>query len=729
MKIINFMVSALMAFSSAGDKVSPETIEFKEGKADVIISEDMFTQNSNGYHSDIALLASVLSQCAYDGKLLNNAYEKLGFDLENDVTLFGYADEINNADYITPLINTTDDSLAFSLASRELDDTNLLVITLRGTNLNSTSDILHDISIFGTDFYNYSSPTGFINFFRKVSIGMSLYIDEHPEIAESADNGSLKILITGHSLGGAGTNLLGAYFNTHEDNNYSGFADIDSVNTMYSEILDIPQDDIFIYTFACPNVYYGDPTTADCDNIINIINESDLIPELPDGEKFGQYVYFDTNEKNGLSAHYGYKYINATENEIPDGVRYYGGAVDTEITENMFNQASDEYHKDIAEVAVALSSSAYNGTRDAGYYINSAYRQLGFKSENIEIYGYPSEDYSFSIASREIGQNTLLAVTLKGNSGQSDFYSHIKKDFSQPFMNSMTNPDYYDFYIRVKNALDEYISNHSEILNSAQNRKLKVLISGHSIGGATASLLDAGINSHDSILKISDDDVFVYTFGSPCVYNSEIVCNNIINVMNESDIVTLVPFGTKSGKTVTFDNGFFGMDCYEPTIYAENLPDAPNYTTYTQIILNNPYAEYNIFENDSILNKDKLKTFSDDLNTYIYLPKEDYKIVFSGKNNEILELSVKDQSGGEKYYKNIALISGKIIEYDTENAEMYVNDQNGEHIMKISTEGTEYEIKKTVDSEPEVSTLLIGAGAVCAVIALTMTIKNRKKGD
>ena len=168
---------------------------------------------------------------------------------------------------------------------------------------------------------------------------------------------------------------------------------------MYNEILDIPQDDIFIYTFACPNVYYGDPTTADCDNIINIINESDLIPELPDGEKFGQYVYFDTNEKNGLSAHYGYKYINATENDIPDGVRYYGGAVDAEITENMFNQDSDEYHKDIAEVAVALSSSAYNGTRDAGYYINSAYRQLDFKSENIEIYGYPSEDYSFSIAS------------------------------------------------------------------------------------------------------------------------------------------------------------------------------------------------------------------------------------------------------------------------------------------------------------------------------------------
>lgn len=727
MKMINFMVSAFIAFSATGINVYAETVDYGSGTADVAINQEMFEQNSNGYHSDIAVLSSVLSQCAYNGENLNNAYEKLGFDLENDVTLFGYADQSNNATYDTDLINFEEDSQAFSLATREIDDTRLLVVTLRGTNLESTSDLLTDISIFGTPFYEDSASAGFVSFFYKASVGMSLYIDEHPEITESADNGKLKILITGHSLGGACTNLLGAYFNTHEQIKYKGFSVMDSVAEMYDEKLNIPQEDIFVYSFACPNVYYGDPTTADCDNIINIINESDLIPKIPDGNKFGQSVYFDTNEKNGLSAHYGYKYIDAVENDIPDGVRYYGGAVDTEITENIFNQDSAEYHKDIAEVAVALSSSAYNGSRDAGYYINSAYRQLGFKSENIEIYGYPSEDYSFSIASRETGKNTLLAITLKGNSGQSDFYNDIQKDFSQPFMNSMTNPDYYNFYIIVKDSLDEYISNHSEILNSAQNGKLRVLISGHSIGGAVASLLGAGINNPDSMLKISPDNVFVYTFGSPCVYNSEVVCDNIINVMNESDIVTLVPFGVKSGKTVTFDSGVFGEACYEPAIYTENLPDTTDYTTYMQIILNNPYAEYNIFENNNILSKDKLKTFSDDLNTYIYIPKENHKIIFSGKNNEILELSAKDQTGGEKIYTNISVKSGKTIEYDVENAEMYINDKTGSHIMKISTDGTENEIKKTVDSEPEVSTLLIGAGAVCTVMALIMTMKKNEK--
>lgn len=726
MKIINFALSMVMTFSAVGN--STATVNFGDGSADVTINEEMFLQNSNGYHKDIALLSSVLSQCAYDGESLNNAYDKLGFDLENDVTLFGYADEENNASYNTDLINTTDDSLAFSLATTELDDTRLLVVTLRGTNLNSTSDIMHDISIFGAKFYKESSPTGFLNFFRKVSIGMSLYLDEHPEITESADKGNLKILITGHSLGGAGTNLLGAYFNTHDDNSYSGFDENASVNTMFSEKLDIPQSDIFVYSFACPNVYYGDTTVVDCDNIINVINESDLIPQVPDGQRFGQSIYFDTNEENGLSAHYGYKYINATENDIPDGVRYYGGAVDTQITEKMFCQNSTEYHKDIAEVAVALSSASYNGRRETGYYINSAYRQLGFTSDNIEIYGYPSEDYSFSIASREIGETTLLAVTLKGNSGANDFYKQIDKDFSQPFGNSMTNPDYYDFYIQVKNALDEYASEH-DILNSAQNGKLKVLISGHSIGGAGAMLLGAELNSSDSMLKIPAEDIFVYTFGSPCVYSSAVDCPNVINIMNESDFVTLMPFGTKSGKTVTFDTNSFGIEdvnSYEPKIYVENLPDTNDYTTYRQITLNNPYADFEVMENNTAVPKDKLKTLSDDEHTYIFLPSGNYKINLSGSTDEILELSAKDQKGFEKNYSNVSITNGKKIEFDVESSEMFVNNEDGRHIMNILTDGTEKEVKKSGVSKTGVA---VGTGAVLAVSVSAVLIKRRKKGE
>lgn len=738
-KIISVILSGFTALSIMyGNLVNASAvIEFYDGESEVEINGEMFEQNSNGYHRDIAMLASSLSSASYNGNrengyYINRAYENLGFDVENDVTLFSYEGAENNASYNTDLIDVYGDSLAFSIATREIDNKRLLVIALRGTNLNNTSDILSDISIFGTDFYKDSSPTGFVNFFKKVSIGLSLYLDEHPEIEESADNGSLKILITGHSLGGAGTNLLGAYFNTHEDNDYSGFDE--KVNTMFSEKLDIPQNDIFVYSFACPNVYYGDPTVADCDNVINIINESDLIPQVPNGQKFGQFVYFDTNEDNGLSAHYGHKYVNATDTDIPDGVRYYGGAVDTVITEDIFCQDSDEYHSDIAEIASALSSASYNGRRESGYYINSAYRQLGFTSDNIEVYGYPSDDYSFSIASQKFGQTTLLAVTLKGNSGKENFYEQINKDFSQPFMNSMTNPDYYDFYIRVKNALDEYISNHSEILNSAQDGKLKVLVSGHSIGGAGASLLGAELNSGDSVLKLSENDIFVYTFGCPNVYNtlSDNICPNIINIVNESDIVSFVPFGAKDGKTVAFDNGTFGMNCFEPKIYVENLSEiTDNYVTYRQITINNPYADFEVSEADIPVEKENLKILSDDEHTHIYIPSGDYKIKFSGNTDEILELSDKSQKDFEKSYSNVSLTDGKNVEYDIKNNNMYVTDENGKPVFIVQTDGTEteYNEESTVNTE----TLVI-AGACALLLSSTSAIlifrkRKSKKGD
>ncbi|MCM1358778.1 MAG: hypothetical protein NC205_09295, partial [Prevotella sp.] len=219
-------------------------------------------------------------------------------------------------------------------------------------------------------------------------------------------------------------------------------------------------------------------------------------------------------------------------------------------------------------------------------------------------------------------------------------------------------------------------------------------------------------------------DIFIYTFGSPCVYSSEVPCENVINVMNESDIVTLVPFGVKSGKTVAFDRGIFGKACYEPQIYVENLPEKLDYKTYTQITINNPYAEYAVKKDNNIFNDD-LKKFSDDEHTYIYMPSDDYSINFTGNTEEIIELSVRDQNGFNKSYENIFLTDGKNIEYDIKSAEMYVNDQNGRHIMKISTDGTETEIQEDKNLIP----VMAGAGGVLALAVMSSLIRRGKKGE
>lgn len=747
-KIITVLLSGIILFTLVSTMhVTPEI----SAENHLEINAEMFEQTSGGYHRDIALIASTLSEACYNGYTeVNNAYENLGFDIKNDVTLFSYSGAENNADYDTNLISTEEDSLAFSLATREIADRRLLVITLRGTDLTSTNDILHDISIFGSPFYENSSPTGFLSFFKKVSVGLSLYISEHPEIAESADSGNLRILITGHSLGAAGANLLGAYFNTHDNNSYSGFDGNEAVRFMYDEILDIPQEDIFVYTFACPNVYYGDPTTAGCDNIINVINESDLIPQVPSGKKFGQFVYFDTQDDNGLLAHYGYKYINAVDSDIPDGVRYYGGGVDAEINENTFRHSSDKYNGDIAKIAVALSSASYNGRREAGYYINSAYRQLGFKSENIAVYGYPSDNYSFSFANGTFGNTDLLAVTLKGNSGQNGFYSEINSGFTQEFHDSATNENYYNFEKTVMNTLSDYLAEHSEIKESAENGTLKILVSGHSIGGATAQLVGYELELPDSPLKISPDDIFVYTFGCPYVFGKNVSNDrsNVFNIINESDFVTLMPFGIRSGKNVYFDTGNFGENNHEPKIYADDVMNdklRESSRQYRKITLNCSYADVEILEDNVSIGKitenkttGVAKILQGDTNKYIFLPSDiDYSIRFSGVQDEIIKLTAEDSDGVKMNvdeYKNVELSDGKVIEYrikkgkNIDNAELLVLDGNGNPAKIIDSDGTEREY--TEKSARNIKPLVFGGiSAVTATLLATVLIFSFKKKD
>lgn len=168
------------------------------------------------------------------------------------------------------------------------------------------------------------------------------------------------------------------------------------------------------------------------------------------------------------------------------------------------------------------------------------------------------------------------------------------------------------------------------------------------------------------------------------------------------------------------------MNCYEPRIYAENLPETADYTEYRQITLNNPYAEFEVTEKNIPVTKENLKILSDDEHTYIYLPSGNYKINFSGNTDEFLELSAKDQKGFEKNYRNISLTANKTIEFDVEDYEMFVTDGNGKNIMRILTDGTEEKIKKPADSALITGT---AAGTVLIIGISALLVKRRKKGE
>ena len=252
----------------------------------VKLDPSMFESNSALYQPDIAILAASLSAAAGDnpseglGDNIYNAYKRLGFK-DEDIWLFSYPGHPNNKDYIKGM---DDKDLAFSIASRQLptSDNPLMIITLRGTV--TLGDGIKDVMLVKQDFYGSKAHRGFYDFYQDCIVGMVYYFEEHPDISKAMKDGSLKILVTGHSMGGAAANLLGVHLNNTED---------------------LEWENIYAYTFEAPNNHKGSLSDEyeDCANVINIVNKRDPIPKLPNfswlgtWERFGNTLEFRDNEQ------------------------------------------------------------------------------------------------------------------------------------------------------------------------------------------------------------------------------------------------------------------------------------------------------------------------------------------------------------------------------------------------------------------------------------------------
>lgn len=249
---------------------------------------DSLPLNSTMYDNKLAHIAADLSEAAEeeeDGNICNE-YARYGIE---DVWTSNYKKGWWDFDYGIYGVN------AFSFGKKNINiqgnDTTVVFVTCRGTKTLSetANDLLKGKD---QDFFGYKVYENPYNFAEEAYNGLKNYCS-HFSIKNLK---SLKLFISGHSLGGAAANVLSAKISL--DNNRFEFLP-----------LSFSKQDIFTYTFGGIKVitdsYSGKNASSGFENIHNLYNEYDSYgPKGVNGifgvssewQKFGHTETFSINK-------------------------------------------------------------------------------------------------------------------------------------------------------------------------------------------------------------------------------------------------------------------------------------------------------------------------------------------------------------------------------------------------------------------------------------------------
>lgn len=528
------MILTLSAFSLIGFSISSdENLNISNSQtlrsasaSELWNPEHFFTSSTWSYNADLAYVAiETCDQSKGENEMIQH-YKSLGFDEKC----------IKTQNYAWPIFQWLGKELGcHGIAVKEYDSFNLMVITVRGSK--SLREIKSDATaIPDGEFWGYMPYNIIRDIYDGVMGTIKDVINEHSFLTSNGKK--TKIMITGHSLGGASANLLGANF----DNLARSYGDYCG---MKFEI-----DDIYCYTFGAinsiGNKYYNN-------------SPSEYISELPVEDGYENihniYNYYDTfgPKKAG----------NVLPNGIGNGVQKFG----------IFHCFSKNFTDDSIMNAKGHLESTY---RDA------VYNQIVDEKGSSYIYEYKADNF----ASSENAQYTVLILDTSGSMSGTPIakQKEAATSFCETLINTSSN-NYVSIITfssssSVKCDFTNDISTLKSIINSTgasggTNTNAALVSAGEKLksvndGNANKIIVLCSDGLPESGASVSDGK---YTASDYSGYGyANAAYNTAIELKKNYEIYTLGFFHSLTGNNLTFGQKFMS-DLQNEGYYNVNDPE------------------------------------------------------------------------------------------------------------------------------------------------------------
>ena len=295
-------------------------------------------------NKDLVMLSGILSWAVYhddDKPTIKEVYSMLGIP-EKDI--------FDNS-------HEREKDLRFSIAKKTMyidgEKTNLLIIVARGT----INEALRDhYTKANSKFLGYNAYDLIYEFQEDIREELVNFCNAH----EDLENMPLKVLVTGHSLGGAAANLVAANFTYYADS-----------GSWWSEVTN--KDDIFCYTFGAIDSIDTDGIVSEgFENIHNIYNFYDC---------FGPYGYVDVISAAGNSMYGKFGHIDMFFDDRSNGSIFNGDFhrhmmytyldavnADRSADNRVYYETS---HQRIVSVHCPVDVAVYKGSTLVGQIVNN----------------------------------------------------------------------------------------------------------------------------------------------------------------------------------------------------------------------------------------------------------------------------------------------------------------------------------------------------------------------